>query len=68
MKKIIQLVLSLGLLVGVAALAAPFTPGVMASQRNTKTPKPTSTMSQARRHPSPRQPPPRLRRPEHNQR
>jgi len=48
MKRFIQLVLLLGfLLVGVAAVTAPFTPGVMARGRNTSTPQPTATTSQA---------------------
>jgi hypothetical protein len=69
MKKLIQLVLSLGilrvgvaalillslgfLLVGVAAPSAPFTPGVAARGRNTSTPKPTSTTPQATATPQP---------------
>ena len=54
MKKLIQLVLSaVFLLVGVVALTAPFAPTVMARDRRTSTPKPTSTASQDTTTPQP---------------
>ena len=54
MKKLIKLVLSVGfLLVSMVVITAPFTPTVMARDRRTSTPKPTSTSSQATTTPQP---------------